>query len=62
MPHTDQSKVSVLEHFDLADQKHPTIDKAPIARWSYLHCFVYFKYDHVVDAVRHHQPRQEVRA
>ncbi|MBD9654597.1 MULTISPECIES: phosphodiesterase [unclassified Pseudomonas] len=57
VPQKGQSKRSVLEHFGLADEEHPTVGKPPITRWDYREFSVYFEYDHVIDSVRHQQPR-----
>jgi len=47
----------VLERFGLADEEHPAVGKPPITRWDYREFSVYFEYDHVIDSVRHLQPR-----
>ncbi|TBU93361.1 phosphodiesterase [Phytopseudomonas dryadis] len=57
LPQHGQSKRSVLERFGLADEEHPAVGKPPITRWDYREFSVYFEYDHVLDSVRHHQPR-----
>lgn len=57
VPQKGQSKRSVLERFGLADEEHPTVGKPPITRWDYREFSVYFEYDHVIDSVRHLQPR-----
>lgn len=48
---------AVLEQFGLPDQEHPAVGQPPITRWDYREFSVYFEHDHVVDSVRHHQPR-----
>ncbi|SHL78149.1 phosphodiesterase [Phytopseudomonas punonensis] len=57
LPEKGQSKLSVLERFGLADEEHPAVGKPPITRWDYREFSVYFEYDHVIDSVRHQQPR-----
>lgn len=48
---------AVLGQFGLPDEEHPAVGQPPITRWDYREFSVYFEYDHVVDAVRHHQRR-----
>ncbi|HLD67531.1 MAG TPA: phosphodiesterase [Pseudomonas sp.] len=48
---------AVLGQFGLPDQEHPAVGQPPITRWDYRDFSVYFEHDHVVDSVRHHQPR-----
>lgn len=57
LPQRGQSQRSVLERFGLPDEEHPAVGQPPIKRWDYREFSVYFEYDHVVDSVRHHQPR-----
>jgi hypothetical protein len=57
MPQRGDSRRAVLERFGLADEEHPTIGQPPITRWDYREFSVYFEYDHVINSVRHHQPR-----
>ncbi|NQD79533.1 phosphodiesterase [Pseudomonas seleniipraecipitans] len=57
LPQLGQSKRSVLERFGLADEEHAPIGKPPITRWDYREFSVYFEYDHVINSVRHQQPR-----
>ncbi|KIP96564.1 MULTISPECIES: hypothetical protein [Pseudomonas] len=57
LPKLGQSKRSVLERFGLADEEHPAVGKPPITRWDYREFSVYFEYDHVINSVRHQQPR-----
>ncbi|UFQ96398.1 phosphodiesterase [Pseudomonas wenzhouensis] len=57
LPHKGQSKRSVLERFGLADEEHKPVGQPPITRWDYREFSVYFEYDHVINSVRHHQPR-----
>ena len=52
-----ESRQSVLERFGLADEEHPSVGQPPITRWDYRTFSVYFEYDHVINSVRHHQPR-----
>jgi len=47
----------LLERFGLPDEEHPAVGKPPITRWDYREFSVYFESGHVVDSVRHHQPR-----
>ena len=35
--------------------RHAAVGQPPITRWDYPGYSVYFEYDHVVHAVRHHQ-------
>lgn len=37
--------------------RHATVGQPPITRWDYAGFSVYFEYDHVIQAVRHHTPR-----
>ena len=57
LPHRGQSKRAVLERFGLADEEHKPVGQPPITRWDYRDFSVYFEYDHVINSVRHHQPR-----
>jgi hypothetical protein len=57
LPRLGESKRAVLERFGLADEEHPAVGKPPISRWDYREFSVYFEYDHVINSVRHHQPR-----
>lgn len=57
LPKLGESKRSVLERFGLADEEHKPVGQPPITRWDYRDFSVYFEYDHVIDSVRHHQPR-----
>jgi hypothetical protein len=57
LPQLGQSKRSVLERFGLADEEHAPIGKPPITRWDFREFSVYFEYDHVINSVRHQQPR-----
>lgn len=61
LPHKGESKRAVLERFGLADEEHAPVGKPPITRWDYRDFSVYFEYDHVIDSVRHHQPRQTAK-
>ena len=47
----------MLERFGLADEEHQPVGQPPITRWDYREFSVYFEYDHVINSVRHHQPR-----
>jgi len=57
LPQKGQSKRAVLERFGLADEEHKPVGQPPITRWDYREFSVYFEYDHVINSVRHHQPR-----
>ncbi|NQD92697.1 phosphodiesterase [Pseudomonas sp. CrR25] len=57
LPHRGESQRAVLERFGLADEEHPSVGQPPITRWDYREFSVYFEYDHVINSVRHHQPR-----
>jgi hypothetical protein len=57
LPRLGDSRQSVLERFGLADEEHPSVGQPPITRWDYRTFSVYFEYDHVINSVRHHQPR-----
>ncbi len=57
LPQRGESRRAVLERFGLADEEHPSVGQPPITRWDYRTFSVYFEYDHVVNSVRHHQPR-----
>ncbi len=57
LPAHGESQRAVLERFGLPDEEHPAVGKPPIARWDYREFSVYFESGHVVDSVRHHQPR-----
>ncbi|QLC74515.1 phosphodiesterase [Pseudomonas sp. LPB0260] len=57
LPQRGASQRSVLERFGLADEEHAPVGKPPITRWDYREFSVYFEYDHVINSVRHHQPR-----
>ena len=61
LPHKGESQRSVLERFGLADEEHAPVGKPPITRWDYRDFSVYFEYEHVIDSVRHHQPRQPAK-
>lgn len=58
LPRLGESRRAVLERFGLADQEHRPVGQPPITRWDYRDFSVYFEYDHVINSVRHHQPRQ----
>lgn len=60
LPQLGESKRAVLERFGLADEEHPPVGQPPITRWDYRSFSVYFEYDHVIDSVLHHQPRNPV--
>ena len=57
LPQRGASQRSVLERRGLADQEHAAVGQPPITRWDYREFSVYFEYDHVINSVRHHQPR-----
>lgn len=57
LPQRGESQRAVLERFGLADEEHRAVGQPPISRWDYREFSVYFEYDHVIDSVRHHQPR-----
>lgn len=57
LPTRGESQRAVLERFGLPDEEHPAVGKPPITRWDYREFSVYFESGHVVDSVRHHQPR-----
>ncbi|WP_324734161.1 phosphodiesterase [Pseudomonas paeninsulae] len=57
LPQPGESQRSVLERFGLADEEHRAVGSPPISRWDYREFSVYFEYDHVINSVRHHQPR-----
>ncbi|HWV10948.1 MULTISPECIES: phosphodiesterase [unclassified Pseudomonas] len=57
LPRLGESRRAVLERHGLADQEHPAVGQPPITRWDYRDFSVYFEYDHVINSVRHHQPR-----
>lgn len=57
LPVRGESQRDVLERFGLPDEEHPAVGKPPITRWDYREFSVYFESGHVVDSVRHHQPR-----
>ena len=57
LPQFGESQRAVLERFGLADEEHPSVGNPPITRWDYREFSVYFEYDHVINSVRHHQPR-----
>lgn len=57
LPQLGESKRAVLERFGLADEEHPPVGRPPISRWDYREFSVYFEHDHVINSVRHHQPR-----
>lgn len=57
LPQLGESKHAVLERYGLADEEHAPVGQPPITRWDYRDFSVYFEYDHVIDSVRHHQPR-----
>ncbi|WP_277372172.1 phosphodiesterase [Pseudomonas sp. AA-38] len=61
LPHKGESQRSVLERFGLADEEHAPVGKPPITRWDYRDFSVYFEYEHVIDSVRHHQPRHPAK-
>ncbi|MHA6493751.1 phosphodiesterase [Pseudomonas borbori] len=57
LPQLGESRTSVLERFGLADEEHPAVGQPPITRWDYREFSVYFEHEHVINSVRHHQPR-----
>ncbi|UTW08402.1 phosphodiesterase [Pseudomonas benzenivorans] len=57
LPQRGTSQRAVLERYGLADQEHAPVGQPPITRWDYREFSVYFEYDHVINSVRHHQPR-----
>ncbi|WPC03654.1 phosphodiesterase [Pseudomonas sp. MBLB4123] len=57
LPQRGDSQRAVLERFGLADEEHAPVGQPPISRWDYREFSVYFEYDHVINSVRHHQPR-----
>ncbi|MFP6849353.1 MAG: phosphodiesterase [Pseudomonas sp.] len=56
LPQYGESQRTVLEHFGLADEEHPSVGNPPITRWDYREFSVYFENTHVISSVRHHQP------
>lgn len=61
LPRKGESQRSVLERFGLADEEHAPVGQPPITRWDYRDFSVYFEYQHVIDSVRHHQPRHPAK-
>lgn len=57
LPVRGQLQRSVLDQFGLPDEEHKPVGNPPITRWDYRDFSVYFENTHVVDAVRHFQPR-----
>ncbi|MEK1939801.1 MAG: phosphodiesterase [Pseudomonas sp.] len=57
LPARGQLQRSVLDQFGLPDEEHKPVGNPPITRWDYRDFSVYFENTHVVDAVRHHEPR-----
>lgn len=57
LPVRGQLQRSVLDQFGLPDEEHKPVGNPPITRWDYRDFSVYFENTHVVDSVRHHQPR-----
>ena len=57
LPQRGDSQRAVLERFGLADEEHAPVGQPPISRWDYREFSVYFEHDHVINSVRHHQPR-----
>lgn len=57
LPVRGESQRAVLERFGLADEEHPAVGQPPITRWDYREFSVYFEHNHVINSVRHHQPR-----
>ncbi|WP_369959083.1 phosphodiesterase [Pseudomonas benzenivorans] len=57
LPQRGDSQRAVLERFGLADEEHAPVGQPPISRWDYREFSVYFEYHHVINSVRHHQPR-----
>jgi len=57
LPVRGQLQRSVLDQFGLPDEEHKPVGNPPITRWDYRDFSVYFENTHVVDSVRHHEPR-----
>lgn len=57
LPERGSSPETVLREFGEPRQRHAPVGQPPISRWDYADFSVYFEYQHVVHAVRHHQRR-----
>lgn len=57
LPERGSSPETVLREYGEPRQRHAPVGQPPISRWDYADFSVYFEYQHVVRAVRHHQRR-----
>lgn len=55
LPQRGVSTGQVQRQYGEPATRHAAVGQPPITRWDYPGFSVYFEYDHVVHAVRHHQ-------
>lgn len=55
LPQRGTSTSQVQRQHGEPTTRHAAVGQPPITRWDYPGYSVYFEYDHVVHAVRHHQ-------
>lgn len=55
LPQRGISTGQVQRQYGEPATRHAAVGQPPITRWDYPGFSVYFEYDHVVHAVRHHQ-------
>lgn len=57
LPKRGTSRALVQRTHGEPSTRHAAVGQPPITRWDYPGYSVYFEYDHVIHAVRHHTPR-----
>lgn len=57
LPQRGSSTSHVQRQYGEPATRHAAVGQPPITRWDYPGFSVYFEYDHVIQAVRHHSPR-----
>lgn len=57
LPKRGTSRALVQRTHGEPTTRHAAVGQPPITRWDYPGYSVYFEYDHVIHAVRHHTPR-----
>lgn len=57
LPQRGSSTGHVQRQYGEPATRHAAVGQPPITRWDYPGFSVYFEYDHVIQAVRHHSRR-----
>ncbi len=57
LPQRGSSTSQVQRQHGEPVSRQAAVGQPPITRWDYADFSVYFEYDHVIQAVRHHTPR-----